>query len=68
MIRSSGSPRADLSTEFGFAVVGGVALVCTAPGRVRRHVSAQVTRVVDSALGVAGAWAAHIGGLASRIR
>lgn len=41
MFPSSSSQRVDLSTELGFAVVEGVVLVCTAPGRFRRHLTGQ---------------------------
>ncbi len=53
MFPSRGTERVDLSTELGFALVGGVALVCAAPGRVGRRVTDRVTGTVDTAHDVA---------------
>jgi len=46
--------RVDLSTELGFAIVGGIALAFATPGLVRRHVTGQLTSMVDGVRDVAG--------------
>jgi len=66
MFPSRSSQRVDLSTELGFAVVEGMVLVCTAPGRFRRHVTGQVsgadakTGVIRDILTRARAWRAGV--------
>lgn len=64
MLASRSSDRANLSTELGYAVVGGIALVYTAPGRVGR----QVTGVAGAVSSVAESWTSRLVGLAGRRR
>lgn len=66
MFPSRSSDRADLSTEIGFAVVGGIALAYTAPGRVVRHVTGKVTGALGSAQNVAESCTDHIARVAGR--
>ncbi len=66
MFPSRSSDRADLSTELGFAVVGGIALAYTAPGRVVRHVTGKVTGVLDTAHDVAASCTNRVARAAGR--
>jgi hypothetical protein len=49
MFPGRSSDRVDLSTELGFAVVGGVAFACSTPGRVGRRVTERVSSMLDAA-------------------
>lgn len=66
MFPSRSSDRADLSTELGFAVVGGIALVYTAPGRVVRHISGKVTGALETAHDVAESLTSRVARVAGR--
>lgn len=49
MTPTLGSERVGLSTELGFAIVGGVELVVRAPGRVSRGIGERIATAVGAA-------------------
>lgn len=68
MFPARGSHRTDLSTEFGFAVVEGIELIWTTPGRVSRHVTGQVNDVAARIQGAAASGGARVARLTGRGR